>query len=270
MPPLIELFGLLNYSAANKLTPSNSAIEMLAFNPCSHGGSVHARGNTAFRHHHMGRLLHRVGAQLPRWLDGQALIRESRNIERLCWRELGYVDQPIFEGDLPAFLMEDESGAPRDLMIPTVPVVLATRMAAGRPSALPASSPLGTNLSTMERLLNLSAFESQWLTWGCCLRRYGHAILPVIPLRDERNACEVLAVLCKVSMDMVRQAMSSRRLYAWGFLDGSDVDGVMPSVLSSWLSASDQFVEWIEHPYTSDADLLMALCKARVSLPVFC
>lgn len=165
--------------------------------------------------------------------------------------------------------MEDENGAPRNLMIPTVPVELAVRMAAARRSALSASSPLGTNLSTLERLLNLSAFESQWLRWGCCLRRYGHAILPVIPLRDDRHACEVLAVLCEVPMGMVRQAMSSRRLCAWGFLHDGGAQGAMP-VLSGWLLASGQFVEWIEQPYASDADLLMALCKAHVSLPVSC
>lgn len=242
---------------------------MLACNPYGHGDSAHTRVNAAFRRHHMGRLLHRIGSQLPRWLGGQALIRESRSIERLCWRELGYAEQPIFEGDLPAFLMEDESGAPRDLMIPTVPVELATRMAAARPSALPSSSPLGTNLSTLGRLLNLSAFESQWLTWGCCLPRYGHAILPVIPLRDDRHAREVLAVLCKVPMGMVRQAMPSRRLYAWGFLDDGGAEAAMP-VLSGWLLASEQFVDWIEQPYASDADLLMALCKAHVSLSGSC
>ena len=217
----------------------------------------------------MGRLLHRVGAQLPRWLEGQALIRESRSIEQLCWRDLGYAEQPIFENNLPVFLMEDQNGTPRDLIVPTAPAELATRMAAARPSALPASSPLGTNLSTLGRLLNLSAFETQWLIWGCCVRRYGRAILPVIPLRDDRHACEVLAVLCKVPVDMVRQAMSSRRLCAWGFLDDGGAQGAMP-VLSGWLLASGQFVEWIEQPYASDADLLMALCKAHVSLPVSC
>ena len=217
----------------------------------------------------MGRLLHRVGAQLPRWLDGQELIRQIRSIERRCWRDLGYSEQPIFEVDLPAFLMEDENGAPRDVMIPTVPVELAARMAAARPSALPASSPLGTNLSTLEILLNLSAFEYQWLIWGCCVRRYGRAILPVIPLRDDPHAWEVLAVLCEVPMGMVRQAMASRRLYAWGFLDGGGAEGAMP-VLSGWLLASEQFVEWIEQPHASDAELLMALCKAHVSLPVSC
>ena len=217
----------------------------------------------------MGRLLHRIRAQLPRWLDGRELNREIRSIEQLCWRVLAYAKQPIFENDLPVFLMEDQNGAPRDVMIPTVPVELAARMAAARPSALPASSPLGTNLSTLQRLLNLSAFESQWLIWGCCVRRYGRAILPVIPLRDDPHACEVLAVLCEVPMGMVRQAMSSRRLCAWGFLDDGGAQGAMP-VLSGWLLASDQFVEWIEQPYTSDADLLMALCKARVSLPASC
>ena len=141
---------------------------MLAFSPYGHGDSAYGKGNAAFRRHYMGRLLHRVGAQLPRWLDGQALIRESRSIERRCWRELGYAKQPIFEVDLPAFLMEPENGAPRHLTVPMVPAELATRMAAVRPSALPSFSFFGANMATLERLLNLSVCESQWLIWGCC------------------------------------------------------------------------------------------------------
>ena len=42
------------------------------------------------------------------------------------------------------------------------------------------------------------------------------------------------------------------------------------SAAGCWLLASDQFVEWIEQPYASDADLLRALCKARVSLSGSC
>lgn len=223
-------------------------------------------GNKEFHHHHMGRLLHRIGAQLPRWLDGRELIRESRGIEQLCWRDLRYAEQPISENDLPAFLMEDENGVPRNLTASTAPAELATRMVAVRPSALPSSSSLGANLNTLVMLLNLSAFETQWLIWGCCVRRYGRAILPVIPLRDDQHACEVLAVLCEMPVGIVRQAVSSRRLYAWGFLDDGGTEGAMPLTLSGWLLASDQFVEWIEQPHASDADLLMALCKARVSL----
>lgn len=230
------------------------------------GDFSHGSGNAGFQRHHMGRLLQRIGAQLPRWLDGRELSRESLSIEQLCWRDLGYAGQPISENDLPAFLMEDENGVPRDLMTPTAPAELAIRMAAVRPSALPSSSSLGANLNTLVMLLNLSAFETQWLIWGCCVRRYGRAILPVIPLRDDQHACEVLAVLCEMPVGMVRQAMLSRRLYAWGFLDGGGAEGAMPLTLSGWLLASDQFVEWIEQSHASDADLVMALCKARVSL----
>ena len=61
--------------------------------------------------------------------------------------------------------------------------------------------------------------------------------------------------------------MASRRLHTWGLLDGDGTEGVMPSSLSGWLSATDQFAEWIEQPYDSDADLLIALCQAQVSLP---
>ena len=80
---------------------------MMAFDLCNNSDFVHAGNNALFRRHHIGRLLHRVGSHLPRWLEGQALIRESRAIERMCWRELGYEKQPIFDGDLPAFLVVD-------------------------------------------------------------------------------------------------------------------------------------------------------------------
>ena len=51
-----------------------------------------------------------------------------------------------------------------------------------------------------------------------------------------------------------------------GLLEGRGMDMSTVKQVSGWLLASDQFVEWIEQPYTSDADLLMALCKAHVSL----
>ena len=45
--------------------------------------------NAAFRRHHMGRLLHRIGTLLPQWLNGPDLVRGCRDLEQLCWRELG-------------------------------------------------------------------------------------------------------------------------------------------------------------------------------------
>lgn len=224
--------------------------------------------NAAFRRHHMGQLLHRIGTQLPRWLDGQDLARESTAIEQLCWRELGVAKQPIFDGYLPAFLMVDGDGYPVDLSIPTAPAILAARMDALEPPPSPAVSPTGTNLDTLARLLNLTPFECRWLLWSYCVRRFGRAILPVIPLRDATHGCNVLALLCETPVDAVQDAVSSRRLHTWGLLDSGDADGVMPSMLSGWLLVTDQFVEWIEHPYDSDTDLLIALCQAQVSLPV--
>ena len=77
---------------------------------------------------------------------------------------------------------------------------------------------------------------------------------------------EVLALLSEMPVDAVRDAVASRRLYAWGLLDGDGTEGAMPSLLSGWLSATEQFAEWIEQPYASDTDLLIALCNAQVSL----
>lgn len=222
--------------------------------------------NVAFRRHHMGQLLHRIGAQLPRWLDGQDLARESTAIEQLCWRELGVAKQPIFDGYLPAFLMVNGDGYPVDLSIPTAPAVLAARMAALEPPPSPAVSPTGTNLDTLARLLNLTPFECRWLLWSYCVKRFGRTILPVIPMRDATHGCNMLALLCEMPVDTVRDAVASRRLHTWGFLDGIGADGAMPSLLSGWLSATDQFADWIEQPYASNSDLLAALCQAHVSL----
>lgn len=249
------------------LIPGSAARDATGLNPCGHSGPAYAPGNATFRRHHMRRLLHRIGEVLPRLLDGQDLIRESRGFEQLCWRELRYEMQPIFDGDLPPFLMVDASGYPVDLSNPMDPAELAGWMVALEPSPLPASSLVGTNISALVRLLNLSPFESQWLLWSYCIRRFGPAILPTIPVRDATYGCDVLALLCEMPVDAVRDAVASRRLRMWGFLDGIGSDGAMPSVLSGWLSASDQFADWIEQPYGSDTDLVKALCLAQVSLP---
>ena len=235
--------------------------------PCGRNGSAYAVSETAYRRHHMSRLLHRIGVVLPRLLDGQDLIRESRAIEQMCWRELGDEKQPIFDGDLPDFLMVDADGHHVDLSIPTDPVELAGRLAALEPSPPPTSSSIGTNLDTLARLLNLTPFESLWLRWSYCVRCFGRAILPASPLRDATHGCNVLALLCDMPVDAVRDAMASRRLHTWGLLDGGDTDGAMPCMLSGWLSATEQFSEWIEQLYDSDTDLMIALCLAQVSLP---
>ena len=215
----------------------------------------------------MGCLLHRLGALLPRWLHGSDLVRECRELEQRCWRELGYSQQPVFGGDLPPFLIADADGHSADLSNPTDLADLADLMAALVPSPLPASSIAGMNLSALNRLLPLSLFEDQWLLWSYCIQRFGSAILPKIPLRDQQHGCEVLALLSEMPVDAVRDAVASRRMHMWGLLDGMGSDGAMPSTLSGWLLATDQFADWIEQPYDSDTDLLIALCQAQVSLP---
>jgi len=229
--------------------------------------TLNATWNAAFRRHHMGRLLHRMGTLLPQWLNGPELVRECRNLEQLCWRELGYQRQPVFDGDLPPFLMVDADGYSANLSMPTAPAKLAARMAALELSPLPQYSLVGTNLSALARLLNLTSFEFQWLLWSYCIRRFGGAILPFIHISDQQHGCEVLAQMCELPVDVVRNAIASRRMHAWGFLDGIGADGEMPSLLSGWLSATDPFADWIEQPYASDVDLLTALCQAHVSLP---
>ena len=247
------------------MLPGRATRDSTGLDPSGRNRDAHAPGNAAFRRHHMSRLLHRIGVVLPRLLDGQELIRESGAIEQRCWCELGYEQQPIFDGDLPAFLMVDGDGNPVASSSPTDPVKLASRLAALEPSP-PAESCIVMNLSTLARLLNFTPFELQWLVWSYCIRRFGRAILPTIPLRDHTRGCAVLALFCEMPVITVRDAVASRRLYAWGFLDGIGANGEMPSLLSGWLSATDQFADWIEQPYASDSDLLTALCQAQVSL----
>ncbi|WP_431193948.1 hypothetical protein [Comamonas trifloxystrobinivorans] len=251
----------------NDLTPGSAEKDATGLDPCSRNGAAYALGNAAFCRHHMSRLLHRIGVALPRLLDGQDLIRECRAIEHRCWRELGYEKQPIFDGDLPGFLMVNADGHHVDLSIPADPVELASGLAALEPSQPQTESCIGTNLDKLARLLNFTPFELQWLLWSYCIRSFGRAILPAIPLRDATYGCDVLALLCDMPIDAVRDAMASRRLHTWGFLNGIDSDGSMPSLLSDCLLATDQFADWIEQPYASDSDLLTALCLAQVSLP---
>ena len=227
--------------------------------------SHQASCNAAFRRHQMGQLLHRLGALLPRMLNDPDLAREYRGLEQRCWRELGYPQQPVFDGDLPPFLIVDEDGRSANLSMPAAPADLAARMAALEPYPLSASSLVGSNLSAVASLLNFTPFECRWLLWSYCIKRFGYAILPVVPLRDDRHGCEVLAMLADLPMDAAQDAVASRRLHAWCLLEGAAA-GAMPSVLSGWLSATNQFADWIEQPYASDSDLLTALCQAQVSL----
>ena len=85
-------------------------------------------------------------------------------------------------------------------------------------------------------------------------------------MRDALHGCEVLALLADVPIDAVQDVVASRRLHTWGLLDGRNADSDKPSFLSGWLSATDQFADWIEQPYASDSDLLTALCQAQFSL----
>lgn len=214
----------------------------------------------------MGRLLHKIGVLLPVWMDGQSLAEASRHIEELCWSHLGYVQRPIFDGHLPPFMMTDANGDSVSLSMPTDPKVLAFKLAVVMSPPLLGSSPASANLSALARLLNLSPFESQWILWSYCVRRFGRAILPTVPLCNQEHGCEVLAMQSEMPVGDVRDAVASRRLHAWALLDGIGAYGETPSLLSDWLSATDQFADLIEQPYASDSDLLSALCQAHVSL----
>ena len=174
--------------------------------------------NVNFRRHHMSRLLYRMGALLPLLLNGPDLARECCELEMLCWRELGHLQQPNFDWCLPPFLRLDADGHSVELSSPIDPKVVADRMAALEPLPLAAASPVGVNLNRLSCLLNLTSFESQWLVWSYCVKRFGHAILPVIAISDDRQGGEVLALLTDMPIGAVRDAVASRRLHVWCLL----------------------------------------------------
>ena len=112
------------FSSSGKLSPLWTASDSAAVGTNRWLNHGIACSNLAFRRHHIGHLLHRVGMLLPQWLSGPDLIRESRSQESTCWRDLGYPQQPHFAADLPPFLMEDGDGLPRSLSVPAEPIEL--------------------------------------------------------------------------------------------------------------------------------------------------
>lgn len=214
--------------------------------------------NKAFRRHHLGRLLRLIGSILPQWLDGPELVLAARDIERLCWRELGYEKAPLFEGDVPPFLLRDENGRPtrEPLQDPMPPTELAARLAALEPSAPPDPSLLESNFQTLARLLNLTPAESEWLLWSYCFTRFTP---PTIPLRSEDHAWSVLAKVLAVSPDEIRGHKSPHRLQVTGLLKAPQLPANRGLELSDWLRCTPHFMEAVEARHPSEAALWNAL-----------
>lgn len=206
----------------------------------------------------MGRLLHRIGSMLPQWLDGPELILGAKDIERMCWRELGYEKTPLFEGDAPPFLLRDDNGHPTDppLQEPMPPTKLAARMAALEPSAPPGPSPVETNLQTLARLLNLTSAESEWVLCSYCFTRFTP---PTIPLRSEEHAWSVMAAVLAVSPEAIWGRKSPHRLQIMGILKPPQFPANRGLDLSDWLTCSPHFMEAVEASHPSEAALWNAL-----------
>lgn len=193
-------------------------------------------------------------------------------LEYFCWRELGHAKPPIFDGDIPPFLLMDEHGAPRAVLSrPMEPVALAAKFAALEQRSPPSPSPVGMNLQILARWFNFTPAENEWLLWAYCRQRFGLSILPTVLLRDEGHGVAVLALLWEMPVDAVRAAVSPNRLRDLGLLGGPQTDGVdhhgaVIASLGDWLSTTWHFLEWIELPYPSDAALLTAQRQAQLSL----
>lgn len=220
--------------------------------------------NKAFRRHHLGRLLRLIGSILPQWLDGPELACAAQDIERMCWRELGYRKAPLFPGDVPPFLLHDENGRPtgeplRDHMPPTA---LAARLAALPPSAPPGPSPLERNFQTLARLLNLTPAESEWLLWSYCFTRFAS---PTIALRSEDHAWSVLAEVLAVSPDEIQGQKSPHRLQVMGILKAPQLPANRGLELSDWLRCTPHFMDAVEAGHPSEAALWSALTPPATS-----
>lgn len=233
-------------------------IEALHTSSIQYFVTVDNANDNAFRRYHMGRLLGSIGSMLPQWLDGTELARAARDIERMCWRELGYGKAPLFPGDVPPFLLHDESGNPtgqplQELMPPTE---LAARLAALEPSAPPGPSVLESNFQTLARLLNLTPAESEWLLWSYCFTRFAS---PTIALRSEDHAWSVLAEVLAVFPDEIRGHKPPHRLQVTGLLKAPQLPANRGLELSDWLRCTPHFMEAVEAHHPSEAALWNAL-----------
>lgn len=212
----------------------------------------------------MGRLLGRIGSMLPQWLDGPELALAAKDIERICWRDLGYGKAPLFLDDVPPFLLHDENGRPtgEPLQEPIPPTELAARLAALEPSAPPGPSPLESNLKTLARLLNLSPAESEWLLWSCCFTRFAP---PTIALRSEDHAWAVLADVLAVSPEAIRGRKPPHRLQVMGILEAPQLPANRGLELSDWLRCTPHFMDAMEAGHPSETALWSALAPRATS-----
>jgi len=226
--------------------------------------TVDSSYNKAFRHHHMGSLLGRIGSMLPQWLDGPELALAAKDIQRMCWRELGYGKAPLFPGDVPPFLLHDENGRPTGEPVQEAipPTELAARLAALEPSAPPGPSVLASNFQTLARLLNLTPAESEWLIWSYCFTRFAP---PTIPLRSEEHAWSVLAAVLAVSSDAIGGRKSPHRLHVMGILKAPQLPANRGLELSDWLRCTPHFIDAVEASHPSEATLWSALTLPATS-----
>ena len=230
---------------------------------CGHSRADHP-DSKVFLRYHMGRFLRLIGSVLPQLLDGSDLACAARDIERMCWRELGYGKAPLFPGDVPPFLLHDENGCPtgEPLQEPMPPTELAARLAALEPSAQPGPSVLKSNFQTLARLLNLTPAESEWLLWSYCFTRFTP---PTIALRSEDHAWSVLAEVLAVLPDEIRGHMSPHRLHVLGILEAPQLPANRGLELSDWLRCTPHFIDAVEAGHPSEAALWSALAPPATS-----
>lgn len=230
---------------------------------CGHSRADHP-DSKVFLRYHMGRFLRLIGSVLPQLLDGSDLACAARDIERMCWRELGYGKAPLFPGDVPPFLLHDENGRPtgEPLQDPMPPTELAARLAALEPSAPPGPSLLESNFRGVARLLNLTPAEIEWLLWSYCFIRFAP---PTIALRSEDHAWSVLAEVLAVSPEEIRGHKSPHRLHVLGILEAPQLPENRGLELSDWLRCTPRFMDAVEAGYPSEVALWSELAPPATS-----
>lgn len=225
---------------------------------CGHSRADHP-DSKVFLRYHMGRFLRLIGSVLPQLLDGSDLACAARDIERMCWRELGYGKAPLFPGDVPPFLLQDENGRPtgEPLQEPMPPAALAARLAVLELSVPPCLSPTESNLQMLARLLNLTPAESEWLLWSCCFTLFAP---PTIALRSGEHGWSVLTAVLGVSPDVSRSRESQHRLQVMGMLKAPPL-GLQDRglLLSDWLTCTAHFMDVVETAHPGAAELWRAL-----------
>lgn len=129
---------------------------------------------------------------------------------------------------------------------------------------LPAVCYVALNLKMLGRLLNLTELERQWLQWSYCWSRSTDVEWPDERMFNRNAALEKLSILWGVPLEMISVTASPNRLRTLHLLEPFDSSGTY-QLFGAWLHATEHFLQLVERPHRSHANLLNAMLSQKTS-----